>query len=466
MPALLPVTLTPLEWELPYRPLWPIAATLIDREPGVVFLDSGGDPTGHARWSILAWRPRRLLSWPQGAPGALDALRHHLATRRLARPTSAPPQQWQIPFHGGWLGWFAYDLGRHIERLPARARADPAIPDFVLGEYDVALVEDRREGRLFAAGSAASARHACRLRDRLDAVLQRPCPDGPPLPTNGAIASPPRPALDKRRYLDAVERVLRYIVAGDIYQANFAHRFDARYTGASADLYARLRAASPAPCGGFFALPGAPELLSISPELFLAKRGDRVETQPIKGTRPRAADPGQDAAQLDALEQSEKERAELLMIVDLLRNDLGRVARVGSVAVEELRRLTSHPTVHHASATVSACLPADIHAVDLLTATFPGGSISGAPKIRAMEVLEELEPVRRGPYSGAAGFIGYDGDLRLSLLIRTLVRQGSNVSYHVGGGIVADSDPEAEYQETLDKGAAMMRALMGPGAGP
>ena len=456
-----PATRTPYECELPYQPLWPLAATLIGREPGVVLLDSGGEPGPSARWSLLAWRPRQVLAWPQGAPGALAALRG-LLRRRAPAPTGGGA----LPLHGGWLGWLSYDLGRQIERLPSLATPDRRIPDFVLGEYDLALLEDRGSRRLFAVGTAADGREEAGFEARIEAVLRRPAAEALACLGEPGATSPPRPLRERRHYLAAVERILRYIEAGDIYQANFSHRFDARYTGPSAALYARLRSASPAPFGAYFGLPGAPELLSVSPELFLARHGCRVETEPIKGTRPRARDPHEDAAQLEALRDSAKERAELLMIVDLLRNDLGRVARVGSVRVEDLRRLTSHPTVHHAAARISACLDPAVETVDLLAATLPGGSVTGAPKIRAMEILEELEGVRRGPYTGCAGVIGYDGDLQLNILIRTMVRQGDAIHYHVGSGIVADSDPQAEYEETMAKGAALSQALTGAGREP
>jgi para-aminobenzoate synthetase component 1 len=226
------------------------------------------------------------------------------------------------------------------------------------------------------------------------------------------------------------------------------------------EVYRRLRDASPAPWGAWMRL-GGPEILSISPELFLSKTGDVVSTRPIKGTRPRSSDPAEDARLYAELEASEKDRAELAMIVDLLRNDLGRVARTGSVRVVEGRSIHAHPTVFHAVATVEASVGRDVHAADLVRATMPGGSITGAPKIRAMEILEELEDVRRGPYCGSAGWFGYDGDLRLNILIRTLVVHGEEVSFHVGGGIVADSDPAAEYEETLVKARAMISALSG-----
>lgn len=477
-----------LEVELEHRPLWEVARTLAGSEPGVVFLDGGG-PTELGRWSYLGWRPRRVVCWPQGRPGALQQLRVCLdaggrrSTRR-SLPADADRPAGEVPFHGGWIGWVAYDLGRHFERLPERARADASMPDFVLGEYDSVLAEDRIGGRLFVTGRSDGDTGDADLVARAEALLSRArqpgatrtgrepaaCGAAPPLPAAAATAFPPgapaldpepRPLTDAAEYLRAVARVLEHIRAGDIYQANYSHRFAAATTAPSAAIYERLRAASAAPFGCYLDLPGGPEILSASPELFLRKTGNRLQTRPIKGTRPRAADPAIDARLRAELQDSPKERAELLMITDLLRNDLGRVAEYGSVRVTKLRELHTHPTVHHASSVIEAELRDGLGVADVIAATFPGGSVTGAPKIRAMQILEQLEPLRRGPYTGAAGYFGYDGDVCLNILIRTLVRRGNQVWYQVGGGIVADSDPQAEYRETLAKGAALRGALVG-----
>ena len=453
-------SLTSTQQELPYRPLTDVALALVERgERAVAFLDSSAPAGAEARWSILAWRPRRVVAWPQGRPGAFASL-HGILRPREVVPVDAVAAGDALPFHGGWLGWFAYDLGRHLERLPVRAAADPAIPDFVLGEFEAALIEDRVEGRLFAVASAATVAAAAASCERL--VLEaRALPAMPSLPSTAAAskAHSLSERLHRDDYARRVSRILRYIEAGDIYQANFAYRVDAETEVESAQLYRRLRAASPAPYGCLLRLPGAPELLSISPELFLRRLGSWVETRPIKGTRPRGDTPIRDAELREELRDDPKERAELLMIVDLERNDLGRVARVGSVAVPQLRGLVTHPTVHHAAATVTAELEPRVDTAALLAATLPGGSVTGAPKVRAMEILDETEGIRRGPYTGCAGYIGYDGNLALSILIRTLVRQGARVHFHVGSAIVADSDPLAEYAETRAKAAALLRAL-------
>jgi para-aminobenzoate synthetase component 1 len=446
------------------------------REPGVVYLDSGGK-SPQARWSILGWGPGRVVAWPQGRAGAFEQLRKCFpaSPANEARPGT-------LPFRGGWIGWFSYDLGRHVESLPSIARADPSIPDFVIGDYDMVLVEDHANGALWAAGRCRDAGDERRIEERAAYALgladnlegERdgdPSAGGPtgerglahhlrPSPSDAHPApATPQPLTDRSSYERSVRSILEHIEEGSIYQANFSHRFAARTTAASRRLYEALRDQSPAPFACYLGLPEGPEIFSASPELFLRKTGSELRTHPIKGTRPRDVDPSIDARLREELRESEKERAELLMITDLMRNDLGRVATYGSVRVETLRALESHPTVHHTHSEITAHLRDGLGVADILAATMPGGSVTGAPKIRAMEILDELEAERRGPYTGAAGYIGDDGDMCLNILIRTLVRQGADAWYQVGGGIVADSDPAAEYDETLAKGAALRRAL-------
>ncbi len=474
-----PRPLVAFRQEMPWRPLAPLAQAFAAREPGTVFLDSGSDPGDlDARWNVLGWRPTRTLRWPAGKPGALDALRRFLGEPRLPRDPSSP-----APYRGGVIGWIGYDIGRHIERLPARHAPSAQVPDFALAEYESLLVEDRRDRRLFLSGACDPREGPSRLLVRQSEALEAfaAIPDDV-TPSRDPPADPPVADIARDEYLRRVERVLEYIRAGDVFQANLAQRFTTRLHGSAWGVYSRLRAASPAPYGCWMDL-GGPAVLSVSPEQFLERRGERVTTRPIKGTRARSGDPREDARLRAELECSEKERAELAMIVDLLRNDLGRVARTGTVRVDDAREIREHPTVFHAAATISAALDDDVHAVDLLRATVPGGSVTGAPKIRAMEILEELEDSRRGPYCGAAGWFGYDGDLVTNILIRTVVVDGGVVdggvvdgvdgdddvsgdraSFHVGGGIVADSDPDAEYEETLAKARALIDALSGRAA--
>jgi para-aminobenzoate synthetase component 1 len=262
-------------------------------------------------------------------------------------------------------------------------------------------------------------------------------------------------------YVRTIERAKEYIAAGDIFQANIAQRFHTRWTGSSAELYRRLREANPAPFAAYVEFPGG-AALSSSPERFLKVSGRHVETRPIKGTRRRTGDEASDRRAADELLASAKDNAELAMIVDLERNDLGRVCEYGSVCVTEPRVLEAYPTVFHLVATVEGTLHPHHDLVDLLRATFPGGSITGAPKIRAMEIIDELEPTARNLYTGAIGYIDFSGRADLNIAIRTMVRTGLDVWFQAGGGIVADSDPEAEYQETVDKARALIRALGAP----
>ena len=352
---------------------------------------------------------------------------------------------------GAAVGYFGYDLGRLVERLPATAVDDLGVPDVYLCFYDAVAVygAEERGWRVQGKGEVAK---------RLTQALR------------GGDLSPPEPRapapgelhcnFERAAYLAAVERAKEYIAAGDIIQVNLSQRFSAPWPGEAGWLYRRLRELNPAP---FAALLRFRELavLSSSPELFLRVRGRQVVTRPIKGTRPRGGDAESDRRLKEELLASEKDRAELLMITDLERNDLGRVCAYGSVRVPELRAAESYATVHHLVATVEGTLRPEVDAVDLLRATFPGGSITGAPKVRAMEIIEELEPTRRGVYTGVIGWLGFSGDLDLSIAIRTMVVKGGWAHFQVGGGIVADSDPGAEYQETLDKGLALLAALRG-----
>jgi para-aminobenzoate synthetase component 1 len=273
------------------------------------------------------------------------------------------------------------------------------------------------------------------------------------------VEGPARPCIEKSAYLDAVRRAVEYIYAGDVFQVNYAHEFRAPLRGDPLALYLRLREHNPAPYGAFLDLGAACAVLSTSPELFLELSGARVWTRPIKGTRPRGATEAEDLELIEELRRSEKDTAELAMIVDLERNDLGRVCTPGSVAVVEEARIESYASVHHRVATVIGELERGRDRADLIAATFPGGSITGAPKIRAMEIIDELEVGRRGPYTGSIGILTDSGGMALNIAIRTAVVADGMVRLHVGGGIVADSDPEAEHEETLDKGRTLFEAL-------
>jgi para-aminobenzoate synthetase component I len=361
-------------------------------------------------------------------------------------------------FTGGFVGAFSYDLARRIERLPVHAAPGPPLPHLHLRLAEVAVAVAPDRDRAVVVGRALSGRgrlgeRMASLADRLaaGAVDRAPAGAGPHPPPGPVGTSLPRDA-----YLAAVEAVLERIAAGDAFQVNLSQRLTARWEGELAGLYRRLRTFSPAPLGA--ALPSI-GLASVSPETFLAVDGRQVTTRPIKGTRPRVEDPALDAALADDLATSDKDRAENVMVVDLERNDLGRVCVPGSIAVPQLTAVERHPTVWHLVSTVTGELRAGLGYGALLRATFPCGSITGAPKVSAMSIIERHEPVRRGWYCGAIGFLS-PGAGRLSVAIRTatLGRDGT-VAYGAGGGIVADSDPAAEHVESLDKAAAFLRTV-------
>jgi para-aminobenzoate synthetase component 1 len=391
----------------------------------------------------------------QGDPfQALGALLGHV---RLRPPPGAPP------FVGGVVGYFGYDLRTHVERLPSQGIDDLGVPDALFGCYGAVLAYDHAQDGAFLCFGEPWATQAQALRE----LLQSSAPSLPKTATS--LDGPLCSSFSHADYLTAVSRVRDYIAAGDIYQVNLSQRFSAplatpfRNPAGRLALYRRLQEQTPAPYAALLDF-GNVALLSASPERFLRITGREAETRPIKGTRRRGATPEQDANLAEELLRSPKDRAELLMIVDLERNDLGRVCDYGSVQVPELFRLESHPTVHHLVATVRGHLRPDVGHVECVRACFPGGSITGAPKIRAMEIIDELEPTRRGPYTGAVGYLGWNGQTDLNIAIRTMTLTSSHVHFHVGGGIVTDSDPEAEYQETLDKGRALARALGATGA--
>jgi para-aminobenzoate synthetase component 1 len=373
-----------------------------------------------------------------------------------------------LPFPlGGCFGYWGYDLKNFVEtRLPRRAADDLELPECQVGFYDSLVAFDHHLGKtwiistgLDADGSRSGLRarqQAARWREML-----RTEPAAPAEP-----AAPPRQVGDERMistlsradFLCRVEQALRYIRAGDIYQVNLAQRLSAPCAASGREFFHRLSAVSPAPFSAFLDC-GDFQIASSSPELFLRLSGSHILTRPIKGTRPRSADPDRDAQLTYELQTSPKEMAELVMITDLLRNDLGRVCEYGSVRVPELVRLERYPQVQHLVSTVEGRLRRDVTHFSAFASCFPGGSITGAPKIRAMEIIDELEPVTRGPYTGALGYLGFNRESQLAIAIRTAVCKQGTAHFHVGAGMVADSQPEAEYEETLDKAAGFFAAL-------
>jgi len=437
--------------------------------PFSFFLDSGMDPGRLGRYSLLGSDPflvfrskgRQAMVLEGDGWREVEGDPFQLLQQLMAKySVNGDPR---VPVAAGAFGYFSYDLGWQLEQLPDRAADDLDVPDCYLGFYDRLVVVDQLEQKTYLTssglpddGEGALARARQRLAE-LEEILEQGTED---------MAETPAPMKNPQifghftheSYCAAVQRVKDYIAAGDIFQANFTQRFSCPLEMTPWQLYLRLRRINPAPFAAYLQYP---ELVvaSASPERYLQVRDRVVETRPIKGTRPRGQNPQEDLALREELLKSEKDRAELTMIIDLERNDLGKICSYGTVHVPELIVLEEYPTVFHLVSTVKGELAPGKDLVDLLRATFPGGSITGAPKIRAMEIIEELEPVKRGVYTGSIGYLGFDGSADLSIVIRTFVIKDGTAYFQVGGGIVADSDPDAEYLETITKARALLQAL-------
>ena len=410
-------------------------------DPFALLLDGASEPLGRGRYSYLCVRPRTVLRDASFADVAKA-----LGETRASLP-SLPP------FQGGAAGMLAYDMAWELERLPGHQPDDLGLPRLAFGLFDAIAAWDHAEGKAWVIGPPAKAET---LRDQLQASTPLP-----PIDWSPKAQFTPDQSLES--YQAAIRRVVDYIHAGDIFQANLSQR----WRGAMPDglspfmLYRRLRELSPAPFAAYLGL-GGNAVLSSSPERFLAlSRDGWVEARPIKGTRPRGASPAEDEALAAELLASDKDRAENLMIVDLMRNDLSRVCALGSVTVPELFTVEHFAQVHHLVSAVEGRLAPGLGPCQLLAATFPPGSITGAPKVRAMEIIAELEPQRRGPVFGAMGWIGWDGAMDMNVAIRTMTVTQGRVCVRAGGGIVAESDALAEYAETLLKAGAMLTSLEG-----
>jgi len=402
----------------------------------------------------------------------LDTLKEILAGYHL--PATGVP----LPFWGGAVGYFSYDLGRRLEVIPAIADDDLKLPDLFLGFYDTIVAIDHLTGKVYICSTGlpykgyGGFKQAQQKVSEISAILKQdshfsfnPTDQDPTsrsyrpdsCGTAGARQHVQR-HFTKESYCRAVEQTKEYIAAGDIFQVNLSQRFSAPFSDSPWALYRCLTRLNPAPFAAYLQFPSL-NVASASPERFLKVTGRQVETRPIKGTRPRGKNPASDHSLRQELWNSAKDRAELTMVIDLERNDLGRVCETGSVRVPELFRLEEYATVFHLVSTITGTLAPGKGTVDLLRAAFPGGSITGAPKIRAMEIIEELEPVRRSIYTGSIGWIGFHGDADLNIVIRTFIVKDSRVYFQAGGAVTADSVPEAEYKETLDKAAALFKAL-------
>jgi para-aminobenzoate synthetase component 1 len=460
----------PLAVELvPAPDPWEVARRLAHL-PHLLFLDSAERHGERGRYSYVAADPATF------SRGRLDrGLDPFLALTSRVPPEKSVAAELP-PFRGGIAGLFGYGLARAIERLPPPLFDEFEVPDLAVGQYDWVVSFDHAENRAWVVSTGFPERTTVRrwkkASSRLRAVIDSiqapelsPDPDYPvgvsprlaqqfPLTGFPGVTS----NFDRAGYEAAVARAVEYIHAGDCFQVNLSQRLLAPLREHPLELYGRLRRLNPAPFAGYFGL-GEYQILSASPERFLRVERGEVETRPIKGTRPRGRTAAEDAALAADLAASAKDRAENVMIVDLMRNDLGRVCEYGSVRVPRVCEVESFRYVHHLVSEVRGRLRPECGPLELLRAAFPGGSVTGAPKVRAMEIIAELEPTARGPYCGSLGFIGFDGEMDMNILIRTMTAGRGWLQFPVGGGIVADSDPRREYEETLHKAAGLLQAL-------
>lgn len=464
----------------------------IKDQPRSFFFDSGLSVGGLGAYSFLGFSPfltvraagQRCFIEEMGSPlreetgDSLKILRSLLFRFQSANDSV-------FPFAGGAVGYLSYEYGASWESVAPRERAvtdkDEPMADFEFAFYDGVLAYEHSRNEWFVLANPVHRASVEEIRARmLNAILEvtstGACPAGQDATSKVAKESgetfqrdrtkalrtnAPSAEADAAWYISAVRKIKDYIAAGDVYQVNLAQRFRGEWRGTPFELFSRLRVETPAPFAAYLTTSFG-QILSCSPERFVRLLGREVETRPIKGTRRRGASAEEEFRLAQELQASAKERAELLMIVDLERNDLGRVCRPGTIRVSQLYQVEVHPTVLHLVATVRGEIEADRDAIDLLRATFPGGSITGAPKIRAMEIIRELEASPRGVYTGAIGFLGFDGNCDFNIAIRTVVLRGSEATFHVGAGIVWDSEPTSEYEETLIKGRALLAAFESP----
>ncbi|WP_125718732.1 aminodeoxychorismate synthase component I [Pseudoalteromonas rubra] len=412
-------------------------------QPLAILLDSSDARHENSRFDIMSINPLCVLEARAGKfyldGNLIEQDGFTLMQEKLAELDTT--SHTDVPFCGGWLGYFGYDLGRYIETMPQSAAQDIALPDMIAGLYPDALIHDNLHNHWYFVTQPGYSR----LSTYRSLIEKHPVAN-----ESFTLTSNWQANMTQAEYADKFAKIHAYLKSGDCYQINLAQRFSARYQGSPWQAYKTLRANNRAPFSAFINL-GDDAIISVSPERFISVRQGQVETKPIKGTLPRLADPQADAQQAATLQRSSKDRAENVMIVDLLRNDLGKVAKPGSVQVPKLFEIESFPAVHHLVSTVTAQLAEGKTAVDQLKAAFPGGSITGAPKIRAMEIIEELEPHRRSAYCGSIGYLSACGAMDTSITIRTLVCHQQKIYCWAGGGIVADSNCELEYQETYHK---------------
>ena len=440
---------------------------ILQEMPYPVLLDSALNIIRRGRFSYLTADPFMVLR-SKGrqveveSGGAIhrftcdpfSVLQHVLKSFRLLPAPGLPP------FQGGAIGYLSYEMAHHLEVLPNHAADDLGLPEMNIGLYDWVIAHDHASKSTWAVATGLPQGTSKAAQERMEWIechlRQTPPSSRPacPFPSSAGLTS----NFSHEGYVEAVEAVKDYIVQGDIYQANISQRFESRIECNPWDLYLRLRQVNAAPFSAYLRYPEL-TVLSASPEEYLHMENGAVHTWPMKGTRPRCSTLEEDRRMAAELKASEKDRAENVMIVDLLRNDLGKVCVAGSIQVPELFTIEEYPNVFQMVSHVRGRTGPGVDAVDLLRACFPGGSVTGAPKIRAMEIIDELEPTQRSVYCGAIGYVGFDGSMLTSIPIRILLVKGQRVYFQVGGGIVADSDPQAEYEETLHKARGSLKAL-------
>ncbi|MCC6141384.1 MAG: anthranilate synthase component I family protein [Nitrospira sp.] len=474
-----PLWVTRRGW--PFSPFELYTRVASDLHPSFLF-ESGKGPATTGRYSFFATDPYQTFSgkqrdWTlrctdgktQTGQAPFSTLARLMRQSAVARPPGAPP------FFGGAVGYLSYDLVRQFESLPSHADDDLHFPDLEFAFYDLTAAFDHTSDewhlmfcppleRFLGESREKLYREGCERLAALEAHLSTPLPQRPSADSLASVSF--QPQQTQRSYMNRVRRCQEYIAAGDLYQANLSHRFSVTsdgFTGQAGlateiQAYARLRHMNPSPFSGLLRTETT-SLISTSPERLVRLEGRSADTRPIAGTRRRGQDASDDRRLREELLSNEKERAEHLMLVDLERNDLGRVCETGSVLVDEFMSIEQYSHVSHLVSHISGQLRTDATGFDLLQAVFPGGTITGVPKIRCMEIIDELEPVRRGPYTGSMGYLSWSGDLDFNIIIRTLVLHEGRGSLQVGAGIVADSDPAKEYEETMHKAQAFLSAL-------
>lgn len=430
--------------------------TIFRNEYDSFILDSAMDKEKLGRYSFISSQPFKVLKYKDTDENPLEILKEELNKYRVTNDTN-------FPFIGGAVGYLSYDLGNYMEELPRSAVDDIGMPDIYFGFYNHVIVVDHLMEKTYIATPDIDVKLEEKIIDDIEQKILKEEEKGiDDICYQEKEVKPIRlkSNFTKKEFKNAVQNVREYIRQGDIYQANLTQRFSGETELTSFELYRDLRRFSPAPFGAFLNFEDV-HILSNSPERFIRCTNKKIEARPIKGTRPRGKDKEEDLKLQQELKNSEKDRAELLMIVDLERNDIGRISKTGSVKVPELFVIEPYANVNHLVSTVVGELKDNKDVTDIIKATFPGGSITGAPKIRAMEIIDELEPTQRNVYTGSIGYIGFNGDMDFNIAIRTIIKDDKKVYFQVGGGMTWDSDPDEEYQETIDKAKSIMKALRG-----